>query len=341
MQAIIQTGPRSVELQDRPEPAPNADEALIEVVAAGLCGSDAHAYADSEGYEWTPTPRIIGHEYAGRVVKVGDGVDQVSPGDGVVEEPVYACGRCYQCRNGQSNVCKNFEIIGMHTDGAYAEFRTADPDHLHHVPDGVPLETAAIAEPISVAMRTVVTRSSTTPGDQVLVEGPGPIGTFTAVVADAIGADVLVTGLSADVHSRFPPLEQLGIDTLNVETDDAEERLASRPKADGFDVVFDATGHHTGIETAVTHVRKGGEIVVVGLPGAPSELFLTDLVRGEVDLRTSYGSSWANFEQALHALEDDINVAPLIDESYDLDDAASAFEDFLDSSVCKPVFRFA
>jgi len=341
MKAIVQTGPREVETQDREKPTIDADEVLVKVHTAGLCGSDAHAYKYDGGYEWIPIPRIMGHEYSGEVVEVGDSVEGFTAGDKVIEEPIHDCGHCFQCKNGQPNVCQNFSITGMHRDGAYAEYVTVAPEHLHAIPEDVPLRQAAVTEPISIATRAVLEQSVTTPGDNVLVEGPGPIGVLVAAVADSLGANVVVSGLDQDATYRLPLLEDLGIATVNAQSEDLEAQAEARTDGIGFDVVFDSTGHHTGIGTAVDHVRKGGQVVMVGIPNDTSEVTLTSVVRGEVDVNTSYGSTWTNFEQALRLLErGEIAVDKILDTSYSMADPAAAFEAFLASETCKPVFQF-
>ncbi|MCU4742412.1 alcohol dehydrogenase catalytic domain-containing protein [Halobacteria archaeon AArc-m2/3/4] len=341
MKQIVQTGPESVEVQDGERPEPDPGEVLVRVHSAGLCGSDAHAYKYEGGYEWIPIPRIMGHEYSGEIVEVGADVTTFEPGDRIVEEPIHHCGECFQCKNGQENVCQNFSITGMHRDGAYADYTVVDPHHLHPIPDGVPLAHAAITEPTSIATRAVFSRSAVTPGDTVLVEGPGPIGVLVAAIADSMGANVLVSGLAKDAVSRLPQLEKMGIDTIDIESSALEDAVDARTDGIGFDVVFDTTGHRTGVETGIDVVRKGGQVVVVGLPGEPSDLFMTPIVRGEIDLTTSYGSTWSNFEQALRLMENGtIDADEIVSTSYSASDPATAFEAFLNSEVIKPVFRF-
>lgn len=341
MNTIVQTGPRSVETQERDVPSPDDEEVLVRVHTAGLCGSDAHAYLYEDGYEWIPIPRIMGHEYSGNVVEVGADVTEFAEGDNVIEEPIHDCGHCFQCRNGQPNVCQNFSITGMHRDGAYAEYTTVSPRHLHAVPDGVPLDQAAITEPASIATRTVLEQSTTTPGDNVLVEGPGPIGVLCAMVADSLGANVVVSGLEQDTEYRLPLLEALGIQTVNAQAVNLGEFVDGFTDGIGVDVAFDTTGHESGVEMAADHVRKGGQIVVVGLPGEDSELFMTPIVRGEIDINTSYGSTWRNFEQVLRLMEaGKIAASKILYTSFSVDDPAAAFDAFLSSETCKPVFSF-
>jgi L-iditol 2-dehydrogenase len=341
MKAIVQTGAEEVEVQEREKPNPGPNQVLVAVHSAGLCGSDAHAYKYDGGYEWVPIPRVMGHEYSGRVADIGKNVDRFSTGQKVIEEPIHDCGNCFQCKNGQENVCQNFSITGMHTDGAYAEYVVVEPQHLHAVPDDVPLRHAAITEPTSIATRAVLDQSVTTPGNDVLVQGPGPIGVLVAAVADSLGANVVVTGLEQDASYRLPLLDELGIETVNVQSEDLAKRTESFTDGIGFDVVFDSTGHHTGLETAIEHVRKGGQVVVVGIPNAASEVMFTSAVRSEVEVNTSYGSTWTNFEQALRLMErGEIAVDRILDTSYSADDPATAFKAFLGSETCKPVFQF-
>ncbi|WP_254280621.1 zinc-dependent alcohol dehydrogenase [Haloarcula marina] len=342
MQAIVQTGSREVEIQEQEPPSPGPGEVLVEVHSAGLCGSDAGAYSYEGGYEWIPVPRIMGHEYSGRVAAIGDDVETFETGQKVVEEPIHDCGQCFQCKNGQENVCQNFSITGMHNDGAYANYTVVEEQHLHAVPESVPLQEAAITEPTSIATRAIFDQSTLTSGDNVLVEGPGPIGVLTAIVADSVGANVVVSGLGKDSSYRLPLLDEQGIDTVNVESTDLDTLTDKRTDGLGFDLVFDTTGHHTGVEEAVDYVRKGGQIVVVGIPGENSEIFMPPVVRGEVDINTSYGSKWKNFEQALRLMESgEIDIDAVLDTSYSIVEAGAAFEAFLNSETCKPVFSFA
>jgi L-iditol 2-dehydrogenase len=342
MRAIVQTGPGAVEVQERERPSIGPGEVLVRVHTAGLCGSDAHAYSYDGGYEWVPIPRIMGHEYSGTVAAVGADVDEFAEGDTVVEEPIHSCGRCRQCKEGRPNVCRNVSVTGMHRDGAYTEYVAVEPEFLHAVPAAVPPGRAAVTEPTSVATRAVLDRSTTTPGDDVLVQGPGPIGVLVASVADSLGANVLVSGLERDAAYRLPLVEELGIETANVDAEDLAARAERFTDGAGFDVVFDATGHHAGLRTAVEQVRKGGQVVVVGIPNEPSEVAFTPVVRGEVDVNTSYGSLWRNFEQALRLMEREaLAVDAVLDTSFDADDPAGAFEAFLGSRTCKPVFRFS
>jgi L-iditol 2-dehydrogenase len=314
---------------------------VVEVDFAGLCGSDAGIYAFESAYDWMELPRVIGHEYAGRVVDVGDGVTGFQPGDRVVERPIRNCGECYQCNVDEPNVCQNAAITGVHHDGAYARYIAVPATALHPVPDGVPQRHAAVVEPTSVAARAVAENSRLSPGDRVLVEGPGPIGLLTAQVAAGGGGRVLISGVGRDAEYRLPLASKLGFETVDVSTDDLPTRRDALTEGVGFDVVFDTTGHPSGLTSAAESVRKGGQIVLVGQTGETTMAF-SPLVRSEVDVQCSYASGYEDFERALRLIGSGaVDCETLVDDRFSLRSASEAFEAFLAGETCKPVFDLA
>jgi L-iditol 2-dehydrogenase len=340
MKAIIQTDVRELEVRDVPEPTiDDDDEALVKVSYAGLCGSDVHAYCQN-GYEWVTVPRIMGHEYTGTVVEVGAGVDTVTVGDRVVEKPVQTCGACHYCRAGAENLCEEKRLTGFHTDGCFAEYTTVRGDALHRMPDDVSPEHAALTEPVAVAARGVYDRSSIEPTDTVVVQGPGPIGVFTAAILNDMGVDVVVSGLGRDTEFRLPLVERMGIDTLDVETSDVPAALSDTWGRATADAVVDTTGSHVAVESAVEYVAAGGELLELGLPSAPCELSLSPLVRNEVDVVTSYSATWPNFDQATRLMSREALDIDAVVDHYDTRDVHDAVEDALAGATCKPVFSF-
>jgi L-iditol 2-dehydrogenase len=341
MKAVVQTDTKEVTVQDIEQPIPENNEVLIRVENAGVCGSDAHAYMQMDGFSWITIPRVMGHEYCGTVVETGSNVSRFDVGDIVVEAPIHPCGECHQCEIGEENVCQQPTLTGMHNDGAYAEFTRVQEDYLVPIPTDIPTHHAAITEPLSIATRAVYDRSGVTPGDPVVVQGPGPIGVLSAALLDSLGAEVIVSGIGKDTEYRLPLMEELGIDTVNIQDSSLDDYVDEKTDGLGVETVFDTTGHKTGIESAVNLVRKGGEIVVIGLPGEPSELFFPPIVRGELDIKAAYGATRANFKQAIRVLQArNIDVESIIDTEYDTDSPEKAFEEFMDGKTCKPLFSF-
>jgi len=340
MRGLAKTGPEagSMELIDVDEPTPAADEVLIEVDYAGLCGSDAGIYQFKSAFERMDFPTIIGHEYTGRVVEIGADVTRFDVGDQVVERPIRGCGECYQCEIGMENICQDTELTGIDHDGAYAQYVVAPESSLQSVPGHVSPRHAALVEPTAICTRAVIENSRVSPGDRVLVEGPGPMGLLSAQIAAAQGGEVVVAGVGQDTNYRLPLAEDLGFPTVNIEEDDLSAYREDRTDGVGYDVVFDTTGHPSGLPMAAEEVRKGGQIVLVGQTGETAMEY-TPLVRAEVELQCTYGAMYQDFERALRLIgSGDVDHETFLDDRFSLLDADEAFEAFLAGETCKPVF---
>lgn len=327
-----------MEVIDLERPSPRSDEVLVEVEYAGLCGSDAGVYEYENAYDRMDVPTVIGHEYAGRVVETGENVTGLEPGQRVVERPIRGCGDCYQCRRGEPNICRDAAITGVDHHGAYTRYIAVPEAALNAVPDDVDPRHAAVVEPTSIGTRAVTQNSRVRAGSTALVLGPGPIGLLTAQVADVQGGDVVVAGVSRDRDYRLPLAEELGFETMNVETDDREALRDEYTGGRGYDVVFDTTGHPSGLPTAAEEVCKGGQVMVVGLPGEATMSY-SPLVRAEIGIQCSYASDWLDFDRTISLIRSgDVAVEPMLDERFSLRDADDAFETFLAGETCKPLF---
>lgn len=319
-------------IEEQPEPEYGANECLVRVDAAGVCGSDVGAYLAKPEYEFVSYPRTMGHEYVGTVEAVGDDATGLEAGDRVVERPARACGRCEPCRRGDATVCENVTLTGFHRDGAFAEYVSVPASSLHRVPDEIDEIRAAMIQPAAVSYRAVVEIGDVTPGERVVVFGPGPIGSFAALLADRAGGDVLVVGLPQDT-ARLERLERLGLETT---VSKAEERIDRRP----FDVAVDATGAATGVEGAVAAARRGGRVVVVGIPSKPVTLDVAGVVRSETPLLPSYSAGATDIEGMIEVLAGS-NPIPLEELAAPYEPAAvqDAFEAFVGGEVTKPVLQ--
>ncbi|MFH5800996.1 zinc-binding dehydrogenase [Haladaptatus sp. CMAA 1911] len=336
--AKIDRTPGAMDIISRKRPKPSPHEALVEVDYAGLCGSDAGIYEFESAFERMKLPTVIGHEYSGHIVEIGDAVTKFDVGDRVVERPIRGCGDCYQCEIGESNVCQNSVITGVDHDGAYEPFIAVPEKALHQVPDGVEQQHAAMVEPTSIGARAVIQNSRVSAGDRILIEGPGPIGLLTAQIARAQGGDVVVSGVGQDADYRLPLAEELGFETINIATDDLNLCREEFTDNIGYDVVFDTTGHPSGLSSAVEEVRKGGQIVLIGQTGETTMEY-SPLVRAEIDLQCSYASMYGDFENALRLIDSgDVDAETFIDDRFSLLNADEAFESFVGGQTCKPVF---
>jgi L-iditol 2-dehydrogenase len=344
MEAVVKTGreKKAVSLTDITKPECGPDEVLLRIEAAGVCGSDVGAYLAKPEYDYMSVPAVLGHECAGVVESVGDRVEGISLGDRVVLKPGSPCGSCFHCRTGEPNNCPNREPAV--DEGGFAPYTTASPEQIISVPDGVSMRRAAITEPLAVTHRAVITAGEVSPGDSVLVQGPGPMGAFSALLAESAGAEVVVTGLPSDAD-RLALLSDIGVETAENPLADeqaAREFVSERTDRGGFDVTIDATGAAPAVQDSIAATRNGGRVVALGIVSQNVDVDLAALVRSEIDIVTSHGTVVEDFIRVLALLEqqDELPVDHLIDTRFDLSDPTAAFESFIEAETIKPVFEF-
>ena len=334
-------GPGNLELKDLAEPTPLKNEVVIEVVAAGICGTDVHIKHDQAFY--TP-PVVLGHEYSGKVVEIGSDVSQVSIGDFVVSPATQYCGICYQCKTGHMNRCtaQNKKILGTSlANGAFAKYLTVPEYIVHKVPKGVSMEEAALAEPTACVVHSVIDMSPIIPGDVVVVQGPGTMGLLAAQVAKSMGAGkVILTGVSAD-QWRFDIAKNLGVDiTLNVQTDsNPVQTVMDESDGRGADVVIEASGACIACNQALEFVKVAGHVALLGIRGRPLDIDLDIMAVKELTMSGTWGtlpSSWVTTLRLMDSKK--IDVAPLITNRISLSDWQKGFELMESQKAIKVLF---
>lgn len=287
-------------LDETPDAAtPGPGEVTVQVEAAGICGSDVHAYEWTDGYGFMTRhlPITMGHEFAGRIVAAGPGAT-LPEGTAVTVMPAVACGTCAACARGDQRNCLDRGAIGLTRDGGFARHVTLPAANCLPLPAGVDTEIGALTEPLCVSAQAVLT-GEVGLGDTVLVMGPGTIGQGAALFARAAGAaQVLVSG-RADAP-RFDVCRALGFTDL---LDVAEAPLADlvRQATDGraVDVVIEATGSPAALLDGLAVLKKGGVLVVAGIHPGPVSLPLTDFVRARQQLRATHGCDRPTWDKVL------------------------------------------
>ena len=246
-----------------PKPAPGPGEVLIAVRHAGVCGTDLHIA------DWDPwaqgrikPPIVIGHEFAGEIEALGEGVTGLRKGQLVTAEGHIVCGHCLQCRTGNSHICKNTRIIGVDRDGAFAEYIVMPTTNVLTL-SGIPTEVGAIMDPMGNAFHTVLTAEI--PGSTVFVVGCGPIGCFAVGIARAAGATKV---LASDVNpKRLALAEKMGAHvTINAAKDDVVKTVIAETGGEGADVVCEMSGVPSALHQAFAAVRMGGRVQLLGIP---------------------------------------------------------------------------
>jgi len=236
---------------------------LIAVRHAGVCGTDLHiAEWDAWAQGRLKPPLVIGHEFAGEIVAVGDGVAQLKAGQLVTAEGHIVCGHCLQCRTGNSHICKNTRIIGVDRDGAFAEYIVMPATNVLSL-DGIPTTVGAVMDPMGNAFHTVLTAEI--PGSTVFIVGCGPIGCFAVGIARAGGAAKV---MASDVNpKRLALARRMGAHvTINAATDDAARVVLEETGGEGADVVCEMSGVPTALHQAFAAVRLGGRVQLLGIP---------------------------------------------------------------------------
>ncbi|MFN8201478.1 MAG: alcohol dehydrogenase catalytic domain-containing protein [Solirubrobacteraceae bacterium] len=263
-----------------PAPAPpGPGEIVVRPEVVGICGSDLHLVEGHLEHVGVRMPVIQGHEIAATVDAVGEGVQRLAPGDRVAVFPLSWCGECSPCRAGRGNVCDRFQIIGVHADGGLQERLRLPAEKAYPIAAALPV--AALAEPVSIAVRSV-NRGRVVAGERAVVLGAGPIGQAITVAARDRGLDVLAIDPLA---SRLALSRALGAETLAwSDAPDVVDAARDWSGGEGPPVVFDATGAADAIRAAVDMAASAARVVIVGMSGAEVALRVGSFTEKELDV---------------------------------------------------------
>ena len=334
----IARGEGNVEVRDVPEPHAGPRHVVLQVAAAGVCGTDIHIYRDDGGYAFNP-PVVLGHETAGTVVEVGADVHRIKVGDRVTTETFYyTCGQCRFCRSGYPNLCPERKSIGSGVDGAMTKYVVVPEHNCHVLPEGVDLLAGSITEPLACCVHGILERAGILPGDVVLVSGPGAIGQFCHQVAKSAGATTIVCGVGGD-EGRLELARELGADhVLNVQTDDLRGLVRDLTDDRGVDVAVEAAGANTSLQQCLDLVRKGGTLAQMGLYARPVSFDMNLVPLKELKLTGSFSHVPSAWPRALRLVaEGKVNSRRLITRQVPITEWKSAFEAFNARTECKIV----
>jgi threonine 3-dehydrogenase len=329
MQALQKIQPAfGLEYRDVPQPlAPAAGEVIVAVGATGVCGTDVHIYEWTGGYDIMKKamPVTIGHEFAGTVAAIGAGVTGFKVGERVAVRPSVVCGQCANCRADDSDNCTQRKGIGVTRDGALASHVRVPVENCVRVPQDMPIEIAALTEPMTVCAEAV-DNASIKPGDRVLVLGPGNIGQGSALFARAAGAEVVIAG--KDDAARLASLRRMGFENVvDLGEQSIADALGSYLAKGKFDAVIEATGVPPVVQQGLDVLKKRGIMVIVGIHPKPVTVNLTRLVREHQQIRGSYRAPLATWQRVVDFLAANIDVAcEMISHRLPLDEAIDGLE---------------
>ncbi len=325
MQALVMTKIKELRMVEVPDPKlEQPDEVLIQVKAAGICGSDLHGYTGQTGRR-TP-PLIMGHEATGVVVATGRAVDDLVAGTRVAIHPIDRRG--------------SKRLMGMDAPGAYAPYVVWPARNLHRLPDSVSFAAGSLAEPLAVAVHAI-DRAGLGDATSAVVIGAGPIGLLVALVLKHRGVGrVAITDLSEE---RLRIARELGVDvTLNPSEEGATEAIRSMTGGEGVDVAFEAVGIGPTVAQAHAAVRDGGTVVWIGNNVKTIDVDMQQVVTRELDIRGAYGMTGNDFDEAISLLATGaVRTEKLINRHAKLEEGPTLFDELLASpGVIKCVFTF-
>lgn len=338
--AIVQTGPRQLELRELPIPEIDDDSGLLRVEACGICGSDVEQYTGALPVRW---PLIPGHEPLGIIEKIGDRAAKrwgVNVGDRVAVEVLIPCGHCRACIEGRYQLCRGhggmfgYAYVPLSRPpglwGAYADYMYLHPSSLvHPIRKDIPANLAVMFNPLGAGFRWAVEVPHTGPGDSVLILGPGQRGLASVIAARTAGADtIIVTGLTRDAH-KLALAKELGADhVIDIETEDARTRVRELTNGRGADVVIEVSAYATApVAEALYYVATGGRVVLAGVKGFKAVPdFISDMVvMKEITIVGVLGVTSRAYRSAIHLIESGrVPIAKMHTHDFALPDAERA-----------------
>ncbi|PYD75230.1 L-idonate 5-dehydrogenase [Novacetimonas pomaceti] len=320
-EALVIHAPHDLRLEPAPQSPPGPDEVRVDMAWGGICGSDLHYFAHGGvGASVLHAPMVLGHEVSGTIGAMGRNVKGFVPGEAVAIHPARPCGHCPECMRGQRNLCRDMRFLGSaardpHTDGGFRRTMTVRATQLHHLPPGLDLRRACLAEPLSVALHAIA-RAGDVRGRDVMVQGAGPIGLLLVAGLAHHGAGRVVTTDLEDFPLRCAG--RLGANACHNTRHVAVE--------EEFDIVFEATGVPAALPTAIARTRRGGVLVQVGMfPPGDVAVPVAQIISRELDYRGTFRFD-TEFDAALALLAEHPEIADiLVSQQFPLRDFATAF----------------
>ncbi|WP_422444822.1 zinc-dependent alcohol dehydrogenase [Thermoanaerobacterium sp. DL9XJH110] len=327
MKALVLKKPRYLTIEQCEIPE-YKDKALIKIVSAGICGSDLSAYKGTSPLG--VYPRILGHEAAGTIVNIPDNEYGLKVGDTVAIEPYRYCGQCYPCSIGRTNCCENLSVLGVHQNGAFAEYLVHDIHLLHKVPENMTWEQIVMVEPLTISMHGVQ-RANIKENKYVVVTGAGTIGILAALYIRYLKA---IPILVDPIDSRLKIAKKLGIDyVINPTTCDANEAIKSITNGRMAEVIVEASGSEKAVRSIIDYAGYTARISLVGYPHEEVPLPTFTITKKELVIKGSRNSAKL-FPEAIELIsKGHINVDPIISAVIDFDQLPEYFERIVNNPV--------
>ncbi|MEV4443341.1 L-threonine 3-dehydrogenase [Streptomyces sp. NPDC049577] len=325
MRALVKTGAGpGLELIEVPTPEAGPGQVLIKVLRTGICGTDLHIESwDAWAASTVRAPLVVGHEFAGEVVATGPGVTSVTEGDIVSGEGHLVCGTCRNCMAGRRHLCIRTIGLGVHTDGAFAEYVVLPASNVWVHRHEIDIDVAAIFDPFGNAVHTAL--SFPVLGEDVLITGAGPIGMMAAAVAGHAGArSTVITDVSP---YRLALAQKMGATVaLDVSRQRITDVMPELGMTEGFDVGMEMSGRADALQDMIANMSPGGRIAALGLPSGEVSIDMATLVTRMLTLRGIYGREMYETWYAMSVLlRSGLDISPVITHRFGFEEHSQAF----------------
>lgn len=319
MKAVVYLGKEEICVKEVERPKLNAGEVLIKIHSAGICGSDLGIYSGK--HPRAKAPLVMGHEFTGEVVETLATKD-IEVGDRVTVNPLISCGICQPCQTGNAHVCRKLGLVGIDTDGGFAEYVKVDSAKVIKLPKDLPMDLACLVEPLAVCVHAV-RKSAFKVGDNVVVLGGGPIGLLTAIAARYAGASQVV--LTEINEGRCELAKSFGFTVIGA-AQDPEPEVLRLTGGNGADVVFEAAGVPATATLSTKLVKITGQIVIVGVFKEPTKIDLQAVNFKELSLIGVRVYTPKDYQVALSMLIKDQEIGRVISHKLPLDKTQEGIE---------------
>jgi len=301
------------------------NDLLIKIKKTAICGTDIHIYNWDEWSQNTiPVPMVVGHEYAGEVVSIGQEVKGFSLGDRVSGEGHITCGHCRNCRGGRTHLCRNTVGVGVNRAGAFAEYLVIPAYNAFKLPDEISDDLAAIFDPFGNAVHTAL--SFDLVGEDVLITGAGPIGIMAAAVAKHVGArHVVITDIN---EYRLDLAKKMGATrAVNVTKENLADVMSDLGMTEGFDVGLEMSGVPMAFTSMLESMNNGGKIAMLGIPGKDMAIDWSQVIFKGLTIKGIYGREmFETWYKMASLIQSGLDLTPIITHHYNIDDFQQGFD---------------
>ena len=308
-----------------PKPELGHNDVMIKIRKTAICGTDVHIYNWDEWSQKTiPVPMVVGHEYIGEIVAIGQEVKGFTIGDRVSGEGHITCGHCRNCRGGRTHLCRNTIGVGVNRQGCFAEYLVIPAFNAFKIPDNIPDEIAAIFDPFGNAVHTAL--SFDLVGEDVLVSGAGPIGIMAAAVCRHVGArHVVIT----DVNDyRLELAKKMGVSrAVNVSRENLKDVMNELGMKEGFDVALEVSGSPAAFQTMLETMNHGGRIALLGIPPASMVTDWSQVIFKGLFIKGIYGREmFETWYKMATLVQSGLDLSPIITHQFSIDDFQQGFD---------------